>query len=101
MKHLKHLKYTLATYAFSVMSLCCLDEQKRVVAELDADVEFGGKRGGRRRRIELAAARRSAAHRAARLRFASLGLDLSAAVRNASTGTGMTTVTSTPLCLYI
>ena len=83
LQHPQCLKHTLATCAFNIMSPCCSDEWTLVVAELDADVEFGGKREGRRRRIELAAARRSAAHRAARLRFASLGLDLSAADRNA------------------
>jgi len=41
LKHLKHLKYTLATCAFSVASACCLDEWRLVDAELNA-AELGG-----------------------------------------------------------
>jgi hypothetical protein len=33
---LKYLKHTIATYAFSVASVCCLDEWRLVDAELDA-----------------------------------------------------------------
>jgi hypothetical protein len=39
LKHLKHLKYMLAIYVFSVMSPCCLDEWRLVIVELDAGAE--------------------------------------------------------------
>jgi hypothetical protein len=42
MKHLKYLKHKLATYTFSAMSPCYLDEWRLVVAELDAGVKVGG-----------------------------------------------------------
>jgi len=42
LKHPKHLKYTLATCAFSAISPCCLDEWRLIVAELDVGVEIGG-----------------------------------------------------------
>ena len=42
MKHLKYLKYKLATCAFSAMSHCCSDKWRLVVVELDADVEADG-----------------------------------------------------------
>jgi len=40
LKHLKHLKYTIATCTFSVASACCLDEWRLVNAELDASAEL-------------------------------------------------------------
>jgi hypothetical protein len=42
MKYQKHLKHTLATYAFGAMSPYCSDEWRQVVAELDASAEVGG-----------------------------------------------------------
>jgi hypothetical protein len=42
MKHLKHLKLTLATFTFSAMSPCSLEEWRFVIAKLDAGVEVGG-----------------------------------------------------------
>jgi hypothetical protein len=50
LKHIKHLKYTLATCAFSVASTYCLDEWRLVDAELDAAEWRGGMPAGERRR---------------------------------------------------
>jgi hypothetical protein len=42
MKHLKCLKYMLATWAFNAMSSCCLNEYRLVIVELNADTEVDG-----------------------------------------------------------
>jgi len=42
MKHLKHLKYTLATWVFNEMSSYCLDEWRLVVVELHVCAEVDG-----------------------------------------------------------
>ena len=40
LKHLKHLKYTLATCVFSATSTCCSDDWRLINAELDASTEL-------------------------------------------------------------
>jgi hypothetical protein len=49
-KHLKYLKHTIVTCAFSVASACCLDEWRLIDAELNAvmELEVAEWRGGHR-----------------------------------------------------